>query len=140
PITRQAPARIAHTHLKDVDVALAKRVQTGELTYTEAVRIGMYKPLGQGDVDIAGVIGHLEAHDYDGWYVLEQDTILTEEPMGEGPVADVQVSADYIRPALTARACQPGRPGGGRFMTEPLRIGILGAARISGERVRSHLA
>jgi inosose dehydratase len=62
----------------------------------------MYKPLGQGDVDIAGVVGHLEAHGYDGWYVLEQDTILTEEPKDEGPVADVQVSADYIRSVLTA--------------------------------------
>jgi inosose dehydratase len=60
-ITRQAPDRIAHTHLKDVDFAMAKRVRTGELTYAEAVRIGMYKPLGQGDVDIAGVVGHLEA-------------------------------------------------------------------------------
>jgi inosose dehydratase len=101
-ITRQAPDRIAHTHLKDVDFAVAKRVQTGELTYTEAVRIGMYRPLGQGDVDIAGVVGHLEAHDYDGWYVLEQDTVLAQEPKGEGPVAEVRVSAEYIRSVLTA--------------------------------------
>jgi inosose dehydratase len=100
-ITRQAPDRIAHTHLKDLDFAVAKRVRTGELTYAEAVRIGIYKPLGQGDVDIAGVVGHLEANDYDGWYVLEQDTVLTEEPMGEGPGADVRVSADYIRSVLT---------------------------------------
>jgi inosose dehydratase len=101
-ITRQAPDRIAHTHLKDVDLAVAKRVQTGELSYTKAVRIGMYRPLGQGDVDIAGVVGHLEAHDYDGWYVLEQDTVLAQEPKGEGPVAEVRVSAEYIRSVLTA--------------------------------------
>src|SRR6201999_264793 len=31
-LTRQAPHRIAHTHFKDVDNALAKRVQAGELT------------------------------------------------------------------------------------------------------------
>jgi inosose dehydratase len=99
-VTRQAPDRIAHTHLKDVDHALAKRVQSGELTYTDAVKIGMYKPLGQGDVDIAGVVSHLEAHDYDGWYVLEQDAILTEEPVGEGPLADVRASADYVRSVL----------------------------------------
>jgi len=100
-VTRQAPDRIAHTHLKDVDLALAQRVQSGELTYAEAVKIGMYKPLGQGDVDIAGVVRHLEAHAYDGWYVLEQDTILTEEPRGEGPAADVKASAEYIRSVLT---------------------------------------
>jgi inosose dehydratase len=101
-VTRQAPDRIAHTHLKDVDLALAKRVQSGELTYTDAVKVGMYKPLGQGDVDIAGVVQHLEAHGYDGWYVLEQDAILDEEPRDEGPLVDVRASAEYIRSVLTA--------------------------------------
>jgi inosose dehydratase len=62
----------------------------------------MYRPLGQGDVDIAGVVAHLEAHHYDGWYVLEQDAILTGEPRGEGPAADVRASADYIRSVLAA--------------------------------------
>jgi inosose dehydratase len=99
-LTRQAPDRIAHTHLKDVDAALAKRVQTGELTYTEAVREGMYKILGQGDVDIAGVIRELESHGYDGWYVLEQDTILDAEPTGAGPVTAVEASANYVRSVL----------------------------------------
>jgi inosose dehydratase len=29
--------------------------------------------------------------------VLEQDTILTAEPVGEGPVADVRESAERLR-------------------------------------------
>ena len=99
-LTRQAPDRIAHTHLKDVDASLAKRVQAGELTYTEAVREGMYRILGQGDVDIAGVIRELESHGYDGWYVLEQDTILQDKPTGAGPVDAVEASADYVRSVL----------------------------------------
>jgi sugar phosphate isomerase/epimerase len=33
-------------------------------------------------------------------HVLEQDTILTEEPRGEGPVADVWASADDLRSVL----------------------------------------
>jgi inosose dehydratase len=100
-LTRQAPGRIAHTHLKDVDAGLARRVQAGELTYTEAVRGGMYKILGQGDVDIAGVIRELKSHGYDGWYVLEQDTILLAEPTDAGPVAAVEASADYVRSVLS---------------------------------------
>ena len=56
----------------------------------------MYRPLGLGDVDFAAIIGHLRDRGYDGWYVLEQDTILTEAPHGEGPVADVRQSADYL--------------------------------------------
>jgi inosose dehydratase len=99
-LTRQAPERIAHTHLKDVDAAMAAKVQAGRLTYTEAVRQGMYRPLGTGDVDVPAIVAHLRARGYDGWYTLEQDTILTEEPAGEGPVADVWASAEHLRGVL----------------------------------------
>ena len=62
----------------------------------------MYRPLGSGDVDFAAIVGHLRGRDYGGWYVLEQDAILSEEPRGEGPVTDVRQSADYLRKLLTA--------------------------------------
>ena len=100
-LTRQAPERIAHTHLKDVDDTIAGKVRSGRLTYTEAVRVGMYRPLGSGDVDVESILKTLRENDYPGWYVLEQDTILTEEPAGEGPVADVRISADYVRALLS---------------------------------------
>ena len=96
----QAPERIAHVHFKDVDAGLARRVQDGRLTYTQGVGEGMYRPLGSGDVDVPAIVGSLRARGYSGWYVLEQDTILTEEPTGEGPVADVWASADYLRSVL----------------------------------------
>ena len=95
-LARQAPERIAHLHLKDVDSAIAARVQSGQLSYSEAVKLRMYRPLGQGDVDVPAIIGHLWAHGYGGWYTLEQDTILTEEPKDEGPVAAVRASAEYL--------------------------------------------
>ncbi|WP_018334054.1 sugar phosphate isomerase/epimerase family protein [Actinomycetospora chiangmaiensis] len=99
-ITRQAPERVAHTHLKDVDLGLARQVQDGRLTYTEAVSRGMYRPLGSGDVNLTAVLRDLAARGYDGWYVLEQDTILSEEPSGVGPVADVAASVEHLRSVL----------------------------------------
>jgi inosose dehydratase len=99
-LTRQVPERIAHTHLKDVDLTWARKVQNGHTSYTDAVRQGMYRPLGQGDVDVDAIIDHLSQHSYDGWYTLEQVTILTEAPQGEGPVADVRASVDYLRGLL----------------------------------------
>jgi inosose dehydratase len=99
-LARQAPERIAHIHFKDVDARQARRVQDGRLTYTQGIREGMYRPLGSGDVDVPAIVGSLRARGYDGWYVLEQDTILTEEPRGEGPVADVWASAEYLRSVL----------------------------------------
>ena len=90
--------RIRHTHLKDVAAGGARRVQSGEVTYTDAVRQGMYRPLGQGVVDIAAIVGSLEGAGYDGWYVLEQDTILAGPPaVGErGPMADVRASIEHL--------------------------------------------
>ena len=101
-LARQAPERIAHTHLKDVDLGLARQVQDGRRTYTEAVGLGMYRPLGEGDVDLSGVLSHLDAHGYDGWHVLEQDTILHGPPTGDGPGGDVATSVANLRGALRA--------------------------------------
>jgi len=89
--------RVRHTHLKDVDATWAARVQAGSVSYTDAVRQGMYRPLGAGDIDIATIVGTLEQAGYDGWYVLEQDTILPERPTGEGPVVDVRTSIAHLR-------------------------------------------
>jgi len=101
-LTRQAPERIAHTHLKDVNGQIADKVRSGRRSYTEGVVEGMYRPLGAGDVDVESIVSTLRGHGYTGWYTLEQDTILTEEPRGEGPVVDVRTSADYVRSLLTA--------------------------------------
>ena len=99
-LTRQVPYRIAHTHLKDVEGSIAAKVRDGRLSYTDGVRDGMYRPLGTGDVDVAAIVEHLERNGYTGWYTLEQDTILTEEPRDEGPVADVRTSAEHVRDLL----------------------------------------
>ena len=96
-LAREVPGRIAHAHLKDVDAALAARVQNGELTYTDAVRNGMYTRLGAGDIDIAGIVTALRANGFDGWFVMEQDTILDGEPSDEGPVRDVRASVGYLQ-------------------------------------------
>lgn len=89
--------RIRHVHLKDVDAAWAARVRTGAAGYTDAVRGGMYRPLGQGDVDIAAIVTSLEGAGYAGWYVLEQDSILTGPADTVGALADVRASVEHIR-------------------------------------------
>ncbi|MBG6214363.1 TIM barrel protein [Cryobacterium sp. CAN_C3] len=96
-LARTNAARISHVHLKDVHRDLAEKVQRKELSYTNAVRLGMYTPLGTGDIDIAKIVRALESAGYAGYYVLEQDTILTENPpVGQGPLADVRTSIDFI--------------------------------------------
>jgi inosose dehydratase len=97
-IARDAAGRVGHVHLKDVDRRLAERVQSGELSYAEGVKAGLYRPLGRGDLDIEAVFTRLEDAGYRGWYVLEQDTALTAEPEpAHGPVAAVRQSIEYFR-------------------------------------------
>jgi inosose dehydratase len=95
-VARSHPERVAHVHLKDVRSSVADRVRSGELSYAEGVRDGLYVPLGQGDVDIAAIVGALEDTGYAGWYVLEQDTILDGDPGDAGPLDDVEASLDFL--------------------------------------------
>jgi inosose dehydratase len=96
-VIRSAGDRVVHVHLKDVDAALAARVRRRELGYREAVAMGMYRPLGDGDIDVAGVIQFLEGSGYRGWYVLEQDAVLLAEPAdGGGPAGEALRSLEHL--------------------------------------------
>jgi inosose dehydratase len=101
-ITRSAPERVAHVHLKDVDAGQAARVVSGEVTFSDAVAEGLWTVLGEGSVDLEGMIATLEGAGYRGWYVLEQDLMLTAEgPAGAGPAADVQRCLAFVERALS---------------------------------------
>jgi len=97
-LVRRHGERIAHVHLKDVDASVAGRYRAGELSLVEATQAGLFRPLGQGDANIAEVIDLLERAGYGRWLVLEQDTAITgeEPPVGRGPVLDVQASVAYL--------------------------------------------
>ncbi|WP_245613961.1 TIM barrel protein [Knoellia sinensis] len=124
-LARTHPERIQHVHLKDVRANLAREVQEGRRTYTEAVAAGMYVPLGTGDIDIAALVESLESSGYAGWYVLEQDTVLGGSPSetGADPAADVRASIEFIRNL-------PNRPGGSvRDASPTVQLGEFGTHR-----------
>jgi inosose dehydratase len=64
----------------------------------KATQAGLFTPLGQGSVDILGVVEALEAQGYQGWYVIEQDTAITDgmPAIGEGPLLQVTESMKYL--------------------------------------------
>jgi inosose dehydratase len=98
-LAESAATRIHHVHLKDVDQDLAERVVSGALPYEQAVRDGLYMPLGDGDVDVRRVLEVLGGAGYDGWYVLEQDIMLSADP-AYGPAAEVGRSLAYLKGVL----------------------------------------
>jgi inosose dehydratase len=95
-VARDAGTRVRHVHLKDVDGALGARVRDGDLSYNEAVRAGLFRPLGEGAARIQEVLGELRRAGYHGWYVLEQDVMLDDEP-APGPPEWVARSTAYAR-------------------------------------------
>ncbi|WP_051325009.1 TIM barrel protein [Candidatus Solirubrobacter pratensis] len=104
-LAEAAGDRVEHVHLKDVDGELCAAVRAGAVAYSDAVRQGLYCPLGQGAVDVPRMVRALERHGYAGWYVLEQDVMLAGEPAaGAGPAAEVRASAEYLAGVLEGAA------------------------------------
>lgn len=102
---QQAFDRVGHVHLKDVNLSLVPPVLAREKSLMAATQEGLFTPLGQGDVDIAGVVEALESRGYDSWYVIEQDTALTDglPADGEGPIEQVITSMDFLRTVVAPR-------------------------------------
>ncbi len=98
------PDRVGLVHIKDCDLAVAQRLNDGEISLMDAVQAGIFPSVGRGDLDIDSVIGSLEKSGYSGWYVLEQDVAITgDEPVaGSGPIEGVRESVNYLK-ALEGR-------------------------------------
>ena len=91
-------SRVGLVHLKDTRLELVEPLRRGEISLMEAVQQGLFPALGSGDLPIAAVIDNLEAAQYGGIYVIEQDCALASEPSsGEGPIRDVMESVVYIQ-------------------------------------------
>jgi inosose dehydratase len=101
---RSEHERVRHVHLKDVAEDVVRRWREGKLTLVEAVRAGLFRPLGTGDAPIAETVAILESGGYSGWYVLEQDAALegADSPPGGGPADDVRRSIEYLRAVMGA--------------------------------------
>jgi len=99
-VARTAVSRVVHVHLKDVDATLAERVLAGDLGYRAAVAAGLYRPLGDGDVDIREVLRAVEESAEPVRYVLEHDEVLESEPDEEsGPIQEVRRSLAFLERA-----------------------------------------
>jgi inosose dehydratase len=81
--------RIPYLHLKDVD--LGRRGGS----FWDAVHGGVFRPLGEGCLDLPALVDALGRHGYSGWAIVEQDRL----PGGD-PVADLVASRRYVE-ALT---------------------------------------
>jgi inosose dehydratase len=82
-------------HAKDVDEAILHRLRSGQATYREAVRDGLYCDFGEGAVDWDGIARGLDQAGFAGWVVAEQDRELQRDD--PRPVASLYHNRDFLR-------------------------------------------
>ena len=71
-----------------------------QTTWDSAVRAGIFPPIGSGSVDVRGFLDDLKASGYQGWIVVEQDTLDERDAKGRTPLEAVGISRDFLRKTL----------------------------------------
>lgn len=72
---RHYGALVTHVHLKDVDPSVLARLRSRAIDgFGTAVRERIFTELGNGALDLHGVLATLDAIDYAGWLMVEQDS------------------------------------------------------------------
>ncbi|MGO4958073.1 sugar phosphate isomerase/epimerase family protein [Luteococcus sp. Sow4_B9] len=89
--------RVDIVHAKDIRKELTDKLLPGEITWSEGIKAGMFTPVGQGDIDFGAIVKTLDEAGFDGYYVLEQDIMIDEEPpAGGGPVENAKASLEAL--------------------------------------------
>lgn len=97
-VVELAAGRIQHVHLNDVELGLAQRVREGSLGFDDAVTRNLYRPVGEGGANVAGVIEALSSANYRGWHTLEDQTRLPSPDVR--PLGRISRSLEYVLPLL----------------------------------------
>lgn len=97
-LVRKYADRVGIVHAKDVRKDMAAELLSGEIAWTEAIKAGVFTPIGEGDINFAEIAKLLKEAGFDGYWVLEQDVMIDEEPApGAGPIDNVKKSFDALK-------------------------------------------
>ena len=95
-VLRSAPERVNHVHVKDavrskMDALIADNEPTPAIWSRE-----VFCALGEGDVDLDGVLAELERLDFAGWLVVEQDIFPQTSARFDQAVTDQQKNRQFL--------------------------------------------
>lgn len=97
-LTKKYADRVDIVHAKDIHKNLTDQLLPGKLTWSEGVKQGMFAPIGAGDIDFKAVVEALNQAGFDGYYVLEQDIMIDQEPPAAGgPKLEAQQSFNALK-------------------------------------------
>ena len=89
--------RINHIHIKDVDASILPRAGRGPDALRRLWEGRAFTALGDGDLDVAGLMDRIVAGGYDGYLVVEQDVVLLERGDVERAAADQVRNRELLR-------------------------------------------
>ena len=92
---REWAERINQVHLKDARLARLEEIVAQAAPVEEIWRRQAFCALGDGDIDIPGVLGALAEIGYAGWLVVEQD-VLPDPRKPDQPALDQRRNREYL--------------------------------------------
>ena len=96
-LVRTYADRVDIVHAKDIRKDITDQLLPGAITWSQGIKSGMFTPIGQGDIDFRAIATLLDAAGFDGYWVLEQDIMLEEEPpAGGGPINNAKASLEAL--------------------------------------------
>ncbi|MFI6709712.1 TIM barrel protein [Nonomuraea sp. NPDC050478] len=98
PVTalRDWSGRIGHVHVKDGDRAILARALDDGVDLRELMGRGGFAPLGEGELDLPGVVRALEETGYTGWVIIEQDTLPGRRSVAQN-ITDQAANREKLR-------------------------------------------
>jgi inosose dehydratase len=90
------PERVRYLHLKDVDGERLAQALARQRSFQEAVADGVFCPLDEGVLDLAGLREGIETTGFEGWAAVEQDRMT---PTARSAKADATASLGQLRAA-----------------------------------------
>lgn len=98
PVTalREWRDRIGHVHVKDGDRAILAEALEDGADLRELMGRGGFAPLGEGELDLPGVVRALEEIGYQGWVIIEQDTLPGRRSV-ERNISDQAANREKLR-------------------------------------------
>jgi inosose dehydratase len=89
-------SRINQVHIKDARRSVMAGIIADDAYVTEIWSREAFPALGEGDVDVDGVLGALQAMGYAGWLVVEQDTFPRTKARFDQSAADQRANRAFL--------------------------------------------
>ena len=89
-------SRVWCVHLKDVYERKVQEARQARMNFHQAVRHGIFAPLGKGSIDFPRVLSLLKTGGFDGWVVVEAD-VLPGGVGADAPLANAISGREYLR-------------------------------------------